>query len=321
MMLEAPLTSLEKPRRKPWWRWLLPALVIVPAVLGALGFLGHQLVGYRSYYIPSAAMEPTLLGPDPARGQAGDRIRVETLFSRVQEPRRGEIWTFRAPPTASPDEKVFIKRVIGVPGDTVEVVPPRLLVDRRAVARLVVESTPGDSGKSLQVTQDQIPPRIAGNRVRMRAGYQEQSLEVIAAPAPKVQWSPDWVKIDGQVGCRSEGRLQKTEGTASLGGDAAVSATVFVEDGEARLIVAQGRTLTFDPGHVEINGQRFEEPYIKHPPRYSMSPRKLRPGEYFVMGDNRNNSNDSHMWGPLKRGRFEGKATFRFWPPDRMGGL
>jgi len=48
-------------------------------------------------------------------------------------------------------------------------------------------------------------------------------------------------------------------------------------------------------------------------------PRFLKPGELFVMGDNRNNSNDSRFWGPLPRNRVIGKAVFVFWPLNRIG--
>ena len=76
------------------------------------------------------------------------------------------------------------------------------------------------------------------------------------------------------------------------------------------------------------NGQKLEEPYIKEPMDVSGNsdahfaieqPLKLGSDEYFVMGDNRNNSNDSRYWGTVKRNRIMGKASFIFMPFNRMG--
>ena len=76
---------------------------------------------------------------------------------------------------------------------------------------------------------------------------------------------------------------------------------------------------------VFINGVRLTEPYIKEPmapPRPAAKfgvdkPLKLGPDEYYVMGDNRNDSNDSQYWGPLERRRIHGKITSIIAPPDR----
>lgn len=78
---------------------------------------------------------------------------------------------------------------------------------------------------------------------------------------------------------------------------------------------------------VYRNGERLKEPYIKEPMEtqnvkaiYGVGkPLKLKPGQYFVMGDNRNDSNDSRYWGTLERERIIGKASFIFWPFDRLG--
>jgi signal peptidase I len=83
-------------------------------------------------------------------------------------------------------------------------------------------------------------------------------------------------------------------------------------------VVITGRTLAYEPGHVRVNGKPIPEPYIKEAPRYVLAPRKLGPNEYFMMGDNRNNSNDSHEWGPLTRDRLIGRAEILFWPLQRF---
>jgi signal peptidase I len=108
-----------------------------------------------------------------------------------------------------------------------------------------------------------------------------------------------------------------------LGAKPGVVGVAFQKPGSGwpALILLQGERLAFEPGHVRINGAPLVEPYVGATPDYAMAPRKLGPNEYFMMGDNRSNSNDSHVWGPLTRDRFIGKATFRYWPLDRFGPL
>jgi signal peptidase I len=52
-----------------------------------------------------------------------------------------------------------------------------------------------------------------------------------------------------------------------------------------------------------------------------MAPRRVGEEELFLMGDNRNNSFDSHVWGPIPRGQVVGRARFVFWPLSRAGAL
>lgn len=73
-----------------------------------------------------------------------------------------------------------------------------------------------------------------------------------------------------------------------------------------------------------INGKPLKEPYIQSSSDYIpcsanmyCGPFVIPQGEYFMMGDNRGNSQDSRFWGFLPKERFIGKATFLFWPVTR----
>ena len=77
---------------------------------------------------------------------------------------------------------------------------------------------------------------------------------------------------------------------------------------------------------VYINDKRLEEDYIMSEYDYHKcnenmycGPFIIPEGHYFMMGDNRGNSQDSRFWGTLPRDRFIGRAVFTFWPLNRMG--
>ena len=87
-----------------------------------------------------------------------------------------------------------------------------------------------------------------------------------------------------------------------------------------RLMGVPGDVIQVKKGGVYRNGKRLKEPYLLEPQiMYEMPPVKVPVGRLFVMGDNRNSSNDSHVWGTLDRNRVLGKALVRFWPLDRLG--
>ena len=69
-----------------------------------------------------------------------------------------------------------------------------------------------------------------------------------------------------------------------------------------------------------INGRRLEgESYVAQTPRYRLAPVHLGKDEYFMMGDNRNVSADSHLWGALRGEAIIGKAWAMFWHLQRAG--
>ncbi len=83
-----------------------------------------------------------------------------------------------------------------------------------------------------------------------------------------------------------------------------------------RLMGLPGDTLAVKNGALWINGGKVTEPYIAEPPKY-VGAWKLGPDEYFVMGDNRNDSDDSHIWGAVHRRALTGKVVLVYWPPNQ----
>lgn len=86
-----------------------------------------------------------------------------------------------------------------------------------------------------------------------------------------------------------------------------------------RIIATPGQTVQVKDGKVYVNNQALVEPYIAAPPNYWLKPVTVPPGQFFVMGDNRPNSNDSHVWGFLPSQNIIGRAVLRFYPFDRAG--
>lgn len=86
-----------------------------------------------------------------------------------------------------------------------------------------------------------------------------------------------------------------------------------------RVIGKPGQVVAVHNGRLYVNDRPVTEPYIAEPPAYEWGPYRVPQDEIFVMGDNRNNSNDSHVWGFLPEANVRGRALFRFWPFDRAG--
>jgi len=85
-----------------------------------------------------------------------------------------------------------------------------------------------------------------------------------------------------------------------------------------RVIGLPGEQISVRNGKVFINGQELEEPYITSPPNYTLEA-IVPDGTVYVLGDNRNNSSDSHNWGSLPLDMIIGKAVFVYWPPSNIG--
>jgi signal peptidase I len=271
----------------------------------------------QSYYMPSGSMIPTLL--------IGDRFLVDKLTYRWNDPERGDVILFRAPPQMSAEEHEFVKRLIGLPGDTIQVVPDTVRVDGKPAVQLINEDAHWESGSFLRAKQHGLwmtkdrDPQVEGSLLIANGAP-----KVVATPSGQAEYRDGQLFADGQrltyVG--KGDRLRSVSDLTQLGAAPDVQGTVYYDQGQDEpseqplLIVLKGRQLTVRPGYVSVNGKPLKEPYIFQSPRYEMPPYHIPAGNYFVLGDNRNDSNDSHAWGPLSRERITGVAHMIFFSMD-----
>jgi signal peptidase I len=82
-----------------------------------------------------------------------------------------------------------------------------------------------------------------------------------------------------------------------------------------RVIGVPGDVIVVKDNVVTVNDVILDEPYIREAPRYEYNG-VVPEGEYFVLGDNRNNSSDSHSWSFLPEDHIVGKAMLIYWPPS-----
>ena len=86
-----------------------------------------------------------------------------------------------------------------------------------------------------------------------------------------------------------------------------------------RIIGLPGETIEIRRGQIMINGNPLNEAYLPNVGTYNWGPGVVGDDEYFVLGDNRNNSSDSHSWGMLPKELIIGKAWFTYWPISDWG--
>ena len=272
----------------------------------ALVFLIIRPFVLQAFFIPSPSMEPTLLG----KNGSGDRILVNKFGYRIGKPQHDDVVVFLAPPAAMEGDPEFIKRLIGLPGDRLEAVAGVVTINGMPHNHADIREKLAEAGEFGPEAQTNAEPDLQADH--------------------HVKFVDDGVLADGRL--ISKARLAE------------------IYTGQKDIPV------TVHPGYNIRNGVRLDEPFIAEDPDYDMkiyhgepikhehgpyqedfkwdnkplSPvefqeefahptEPLPAGHYMMMGDNRNDSNDSTNWGPLEARRVVGKAQLIFWPPSRLG--
>lgn len=88
-----------------------------------------------------------------------------------------------------------------------------------------------------------------------------------------------------------------------------------------RVVGLPGDTVSVHGGVLTVNGQAYEEDYVTYRPGYTLESTVVPQGEYFVLGDNRANSNDSHIIGTLKRAQIVGHVRCIMFPFSAWRGI
>ncbi len=237
-------------------------------------------------YIPSGSMLPTFL--------INDRLIVDKVSYRLRVPQRGEIVIFTVP--NDPSNDALIKRIVGLPGDKIRIQGGRVKVNGQPIER-----------QDLEYAYLQAHPPLLQRFEQ--TSQQEKNFEL--RPTLLAHYEPEQVVV-GAVFPTQE-IVEETLNRSQV----------------AQLLGQKEAAVTIEPGGVFINGQRLPEDYTNEDPDYNCPGNQcfaptgetftVPENSYFVMGDNRNNSRDSHIWGFLPRQNMIGKALVRFWPLNRLG--
>jgi len=215
--------------------------------------------------------------------QISDHIMVNKFLYRVSQPKPGDVIVFRSPKNAMPDgiQRDFIKRVVAVPGDVVRITPGRVLVDKGELDHMAVRNELSD------ITSVDQSSAIKFTRSAVYVDGKAVSRAKLAAELginiSRVHIEPGTVYVNGKARTEPFTAEDTDKPYPIMSGADATPTEWLTKDSEGRTCV------------------------------------KIPKGRLLVMGDNRNNSNDSRFWGLLDRRSVLGKAMFSYWPLGRVG--
>lgn len=280
----------------------------------ALVFLIIRPFVLQAFYIPSPSMEPTLLG----KGGSGDRILVNKFQYRLHKPQHDDVVVFLAPPAAMAGDPEFIKRLIGLPGDKLEAVAGILTINGKShnhadVRQALVEA--GEFGADAKSDAD--PDLQADYHVRFvdDGVLAENGVTGKTSLVGKQRLAEIFTgQKDMPVTIRPGYNIRNGEKLAE---------PFIAEDPDYDMKIINGEPLKHEYGPYQEDFKWDNKPIspMDYQKEYDQPTQPLPAGHYMMMGDNRNDSNDSTNWGPLESWRVVGKAQLIFWPPSRIGAI
>lgn len=252
------------------------------------------------YNIPSESMVPTLRIADHlfvSKTTYGWKVPgIDKRVLKFRDVKRGEIVIF-VPPHIP--HQSYVKRCVGLPGDTVEVKAKRVYINGQ------LTEVPQAYGRLSGVPDPARPVLLQAVNA-----YMEKRLPELKAMAPE----------------KAQAHSQRT---TWLGPLESAGSTYYIE-AAAAYQRAYGRLLDQPKaGPLDLWPKEASTPADAVPLDWArdhklgnrdwFGPYTLKPGEYWMMGDNRDNSSDSRYFGPVSEGALRGTPLLRYWPLDRLG--
>jgi signal peptidase I len=278
------LVVFHKSLFRDWTEGLARAVILI---------VGLNTFIIQGSYIPSASMMNTLM--------EGDYIWVNKAAYFLQSPSRGDIVVFNFPLDPTRD---FIKRLIGLPGDKISIKNKTLFLN----------GVPHREKFTMNdyLIREVYSDELFGNsrELRLPQGYVMVTWEGEVF-FPKLAYFARNINAERQDGLdlkvREKGMSRYRHPlhiVADAGDTVRLSDEGISVDG---ILYGSGQYKIFETVSMDFEGPALETPEF-------IVPEDM----YFVMGDNRDNSQDSRYWGFVPKSYMKGRAFFLYWPLDRM---